>query len=61
MSPRQDNFRMNAKTALLAKRITITALAAAIGKSRPATSRAINHNEFPSVRRAIANRLGISL
>lgn len=39
---------------------TITELAAAIGYTRPTVSRALNHDEFPEVRRAIAARLRLN-
>lgn len=61
MRPLQDKFRLAAKTALLERRITITELAKIVGKARPTVSRAINQNEFPAVRSAVARELRIVL
>ena len=40
---------------------TITELADAIGYARPTVSRALNQDEFPAVREAIARRLRLAI
>lgn len=42
------------------RRFTITELARRLGYRRETVSRAINQNEFPEVRRAIAQFLGLT-
>ena len=60
LTKQAESFRIAAHTAIKARRITITMLAARIGKTREAASRAINRNEFPNVRAAIRKELDLN-
>ena len=55
----QTKFTVSAKTALLRRGMTVTALAKKLGYSRNAVSLAINHPILPTVRRRIANELSL--
>ena len=57
----QGDFALRAKTALLERGITVTRLAADLGFARNTVSIAINHaSMLPTVKRAIANHLGLA-
>lgn len=53
----QAKFALAAKTRLLERRLTITALAARLGFARNTVSMAINHSALPTVREKVAKYL----
>jgi predicted transcriptional regulator len=53
----QANFREEAKIALLRRRMSISDLAAKIGRPRSSVSRAINGEVYPRLREAIRKAL----
>lgn len=54
---RQADFRVEVKTELLKREMSISQLAASLGRPRSTVSQAINRQRFPRVRREITNRL----
>lgn len=59
LTSRARNFRKAAKGELAALGLSVKDLASRIGKSRNATSRAINRGEFPRVQERITRELAL--
>ena len=55
----RPGFRQAAKIALIQRDLSIHALAARIGRSREAVSKAINRDRFPRIQDQIAAHLGL--
>lgn len=57
LTPEASKFRRHVRMALAGRDWNVRGLAARIGKSRSATSRAINRGEFPAVQKLIMKAL----
>ena len=57
---RQQSFTLRAKVAIVQRGTNVSEIARAIGRSRVATSEAINHGLHEPTRRLIAEHLGIA-
>lgn len=59
LAQNQALFSYRVKVALLERKLTVTALARQIDKTRETVSRTIHHGKFPAVRARIAQELSL--